>query len=112
MQDADEKNRRALGRQIRRYISEFDRTIDHLLFGSDWIMLGKEKGHASFATELTEFLKTELGLSNEMMDRVLKMNAVRFLGLKSGNQARERLDAFYRRHDLNEARLKVFDQAS
>jgi predicted TIM-barrel fold metal-dependent hydrolase len=108
-QASDAENRRNLGRQMRRYISEFDPKLDHLLYGSDWIMLGKEPRNATYATDLASFLKVEIGLDQQTLDRVLRLNAVRFLGLLKGNGARERLTSFYRRNSLDERRLEIFD---
>ncbi|MEH2565676.1 putative TIM-barrel fold metal-dependent hydrolase [Bradyrhizobium sp. AZCC 2289] len=108
-QTSDADSRRKLGRQMRQYISEFDPKLERLLYGSDWIMLGKEPRNESFATDIVRFLKSEVGLTLPTMERVLRSNAIRFLGLTPGNATRARLTSFYKRHDMNPQRLEVFD---
>ena len=108
----DLRDRRKLGRQMRQYVSEFDPKLDRLLYGSDWIMLGKEPRNESYATDLVGFLKSEVGLTPQTMEHVLRLNTISFLGLASGNAARARLVSFYRRHELDQRRLEVFDITS
>jgi predicted TIM-barrel fold metal-dependent hydrolase len=111
-QASDVDSRRKLGRQMRRYISEFDPKLDRLLHGSDWIMLGKEPRNESYATDLVDFLKSEVGLTPPTMEHVLRLNTISFLGLAIGNATRARLVSFYRRHELDLRRLEVFDITS
>ena len=75
-------------------------------------MLGKEPRNESYATDLVGFLKSEVGLTPPTMERVLHSNAIRFLGLAHGNAARARLAAFYKRHEMDQQRLEIFDTTS
>jgi len=111
VQTQDKLDRQTVGRQLRQYVSEFDPKLDRLVFGSDWIMLGKEPRSAEYAVDVIAFLKSEVGIKSQTtMDRVMRFNAVRFLGLAPGNQTRERLVSFYKRYELDDRRLEVFDQ--
>ena len=46
----------ALARTFKTYAQEFDPSLTHLLFGSDWVMLGREKGYTAYAEKLVSFL--------------------------------------------------------
>jgi predicted TIM-barrel fold metal-dependent hydrolase len=98
----------ALAQNFKSYADKFDPSLTHLLFGSDWVMLGREQGHASYANKLISFLTQQCGFSSESVDRILVRNAATFLGLERGGAGRERILAFYRRYGIPEVRLPNF----
>lgn len=81
---------------FREYL-RYDPDARHVMFGSDWVMLGIEKGwHAkpAYPARVATFLK-EAGLGPSAIDGVLYGNAVRFLGLETRGRTRSRLERFY-----------------
>ena len=104
----DAQQRRALAATLRRFVRTFDPGVRHLMFGTDWIMLGVERGNERYTEAVARFLQDECGFDAAAMDRFLFGNAVRFLGLARGEATRERLDDFYRRHNVA-GRLGAFD---
>ena len=92
----------------REYIHRFDPVVEHLVYGSDWIMLAREFGHTDYVATIADLLDA-LGLDVTAIERVFKWNAVRYLGLGSGEKTRQRLEYYYRRHRLDADRLRVFD---
>jgi predicted TIM-barrel fold metal-dependent hydrolase len=66
---------------------------DHMVFGTDWTMLGLQKGEEAYDAEVLRFLG-DAGLKGEGVDKVLRRNFMRFAGLERGDATRRRLDAF------------------
>lgn len=91
----------------------------HLMFGTDWIMVGNAEGFPEFGRSasnerytdsVTEFL-SDAGYSEDI-DNILFHNAVRFLGLGVEDRergTRGRLEKFYRSAGVNADWLKEFD---
>ena len=73
----------------------FMRTVgeDHMVFGTDWTMLGLQKGEEAYDARMLLFLR-DAGLDPDRIDKVLRRNFVRFAGLEPGQPSRQRLDAF------------------
>lgn len=86
-----------------------DPRMRHIVFGTDWIMLGNLPKVDTYAGQIRDFLRTDCGLDDEQMANVMWRNAVRFLGLGAGAQSRKRLETFYAKHGVDAARLKAFD---
>lgn len=63
-----------------------------LLYGSDWIMLEKEKISRNYLRHMINQFDTYIP---EARNQFIGENAVGFLGLSKGNQARDRLISFY-----------------
>jgi hypothetical protein len=102
---ADSAERARLATAFRKFIAEFDRDARHILFGTDWVMLGKESNHASYTIAVVDFLRRDCELDETRIQRILSENAVDFLGLRVPSHSRERILSFYRRHDLPETRF-------
>ncbi len=83
------------------YREMFDNECEHLLFGSDWMMLGQEPNHRFYIQYLIEFLDRKCNFSEKNINNILNNNAIRFLGIsKSDTQnskTRQRLKQFYQR---------------
>ena len=91
---------------MRRYL-ELDRGGRHLVFGSDWVMLGIEREYPrspGYVRRIADFLN-DCGLSENQIGGIMYHNALRFLGLGPSSAARRRLLAFYDRHGLPADRL-------
>jgi predicted TIM-barrel fold metal-dependent hydrolase len=91
----------------------------HLMFGTDWTMVGNAEGFPElgrrgaskrYTDRVIEFL-SEAGYSEDI-DNILFRNAVRFLGLGAEDRergTRGRLEKFYRTAGVNADWLKEFD---
>jgi hypothetical protein len=66
---------------------------DHIVFGTDWTMLGLVKGERGYDAAVRDFL-TEAGLTDAQITKALGGNFIRFAGLARGGASRRRLDAF------------------
>jgi predicted TIM-barrel fold metal-dependent hydrolase len=96
---------------LKSFVERFDPECRHLLFGSDWMMLGLERGHERYAEVIGGFLAEDCGLDTRQLNRVMYLNACRFMGLFAGDSTRERLERFYVQHNLDTARLPGFEDA-
>jgi predicted TIM-barrel fold metal-dependent hydrolase len=96
----DAQGRLRLADAFQRFARTFDPNLDHLMFGTDWIMTGVVPGDVNYTHAVTQFFKEDCGFDDNAMVRLLVGNAVRFLGLREGDIARERLRRFYQRNGL------------
>lgn len=94
---------------IRHYMANYDRDLRHIVFGSDWVMLGIEKGYDDYVATVVRFLQQDCGVDGEKLERVMYRNAARFLALGDDEPGRRRIIAFYARHGLPAERLPRFD---
>ena len=102
---ATPRERGLLAKSFNKWLELFDRGCDHIVFGSDWIMLGKEAGYNHYIESVNAFLRSDCGLSDDICDKIFRRNALRFLPLERGSLGRERLLAYYRANGLDERRL-------
>ncbi|MHA1164537.1 MAG: amidohydrolase family protein [Alphaproteobacteria bacterium] len=84
-----------------------------ILYGSDWSLLSKEYYYADYLPVVAHMYRRKIygvGEGAEMNARAfLSHNAIEFLGLRMGDKARARFEAWYARHGLDPAPLKRFD---
>lgn len=102
----DTREQAHLRRQMQRYLT-LDPGGRHLVYGSDWIMIGIEQQYPrppGYARRVADFLLS-CGLTEQQVSDVMYGNAVRFLGLQPGTRARQRILDFYARHGLPASRL-------
>jgi predicted TIM-barrel fold metal-dependent hydrolase len=88
--------RKAMRDRFKSFIARNDPAAEHLCYGSDWIMLGREAGHERYHLALGDFLRKDAQLNAAQLNNIYFANAVRFLGLQPGDQNRARLEKFYR----------------
>jgi predicted TIM-barrel fold metal-dependent hydrolase len=91
---------------MRRYL-ELDPGGRHLVYGSDWIVLGVDRNYArppGYVRRVADFL-ADCDLADAQVSDILYGNAIRFLGLDTQSVMRRRLLAFYERHNLPAERL-------
>jgi predicted TIM-barrel fold metal-dependent hydrolase len=93
---------------MKRWLAEFDPDCRHLIFGTDWAMLGIERAYQGYCARIRGFFRDAVGFDKTRLDRVFYGNAARFLGLRQGDAARERVLRFYDRHNVPRSRLPVF----
>ncbi|WP_457301555.1 amidohydrolase family protein, partial [Phyllobacterium sp. P5_D12] len=87
--------RDALAATFRRWVETFDPGIERLVFGTDWLMLGKERDFGNYIPEVDYFLQHDCGVSAEGRRRFFFENAINFLGLERGGGTRKRVLSFY-----------------
>lgn len=92
--------RERLARDIRTFIRAFDPAVDRLVFGSDWIMLGRERGNENYHGALAAFLRRDVGLEEGALAKVFGINAFRAIGWDGLSKAHSRMVSFYRKNDL------------
>jgi predicted TIM-barrel fold metal-dependent hydrolase len=65
----------------------------HLMYGTDWLMLGREPGSLAYYKKMTDRIGTVLNVTD--LNDFLWRNASRYLGLATGKATRTRLANFY-----------------
>jgi len=93
---------------VREWISQFDPECRHLMFGTDWMMLGLDKSYPDYTERVYQYFRRNIGFDGAMLARLFAGNAAAFLGLRQGDACRARLMSFYRRHGLPEDRIPTF----
>jgi predicted TIM-barrel fold metal-dependent hydrolase len=97
--------------EVRRLLGEFLRSYDpdarHLVYGSDWVMLGVEPGHERYLAIVEDAL-TPL-MNPAAVQRCMGLNAGRWLGLDAGGKSRARVTAYRKKHGLDTDWLMRFD---
>jgi predicted TIM-barrel fold metal-dependent hydrolase len=91
------------------YRDKADPRLEHLLFGTDWVMLGNLPKAETYTGQIHDFLSKDCGFGEEALANIMWRNAVRFAGLGAGAGSRRRLERFYAAHGLDQARLRAFD---
>lgn len=105
--DSDPKVREQLASLVKRWTREFDPKLEHLIFGSDWIMLGQERGYEHYLESVNSFLRDSCGFNDETRERIFRGNALNFLPLQRNSRGRQRLLAWYVGNGLDPQRLPV-----
>jgi predicted TIM-barrel fold metal-dependent hydrolase len=77
------------------WVREYDPKAEHILFGTDWVMVGIEKTSDVYTRYIVEFLQKDCHFSRGQVNRILRQNAGRYLGLRDGDKTRDRLLGFY-----------------
>ena len=99
---------RQVAQQLAAFTQKHDPEKRRLLYGSDWIMLGRESNHGGYFTQV-QSLASQAGFTVEDWNRITRHNAVAFLGLSPSSASRGRLHAWYAKHGLDNAVLTQFD---
>jgi len=92
---------------IKIWISKFDPQCNHLIFGTDWTMLGLDPAYEGYTSRIYSFFKDECGFNQAMLDRLFYENAIRFLGLRQNDGARKRLLEFYNKNNIPVSRFPL-----
>lgn len=93
---------------LRAWVKEFDPECRHLMFGTDWTMLGLDPAYEGYTARVYDFFGKDIGFDKARMDRLFWSNAAAFLDLQDTGVARARLLKFYARNGLPESRLPQF----
>jgi predicted TIM-barrel fold metal-dependent hydrolase len=82
------------------YPNHMEKIKKRMLYGSDWHVLRRMRGHQKFLEDYGRVLvKAEFYAEDELED-FRGGNAFEFLGLLPGGRNRERLESFYRAHGI------------
>ena len=100
--------REAIAGQIRAFLASFDANAERLVYGSDWIMLGREADQHRYFEEVQSLLG-QAGVTPAQWSSIARGNAIRFYGLGPGGAARTRLEGWYQRMQLDASALAQFD---
>jgi predicted TIM-barrel fold metal-dependent hydrolase len=109
--DTDAGQRKLAAEAVKRWFAEFDPECRRILFGTDWAMTAPVRDSEGYLPRVVAFLE-DVGLTQAQLDNVLFSNAVRFFGLRQGDQARSRLASYYAKHKLDARLLEKFDGVS
>lgn len=93
--------------QIRAFLTRFPEASGRLVYGSDWIMLGKEADHQRYFDSVRALLG-RAGVTPAQWAEMTRGNAIRLYGLGAGAPGRARLEDWYRRQGLDPAVLSQF----
>jgi predicted TIM-barrel fold metal-dependent hydrolase len=110
----DAAHRNATRSSFTAFRNTFHNSEDHLLYGTDWTMVGREEGfylRQRYMQLVAQFL-SECGYSDPAIEKIMFKNAVRYLGLTSDNKkqgTRMRLERFYADNGSDAGWMKVFD---
>lgn len=94
----------------RRWVDEFDPQCRHLMFGTDWTMLGLDASYEGYTRRVYDFFRDGCGFDQTRLDRLFSGNAAHFLGLRKGDTVRARLLKFYRLHNIPTSRLPLITE--
>ena len=92
---------------FQRWMNEFDPECRHLMFGTDWTMLAMESSYEVYTQSVYAFFRDKCRLDRARLDRLYFRNAARFLGLRAGDAARDRLLTFYAKNNIPASRLPL-----
>ena len=96
--DNDNNRRREVVRMLKSVNQEFDGLAQQLMFGTDWVMFGKEKnfsaygGNGQYADRVAAFLSAA-NFSDPSIERIMYTNAGNFLGSDSADDGRRQSSA-------------------
>ena len=90
---------RLLVANFRKFMQTYDRSNESLLYGTDWIMVGREPTHKVYQSAFSHFLD-DADVTEEVQQKIFFDNARRFFGLNRGGGGFDRLSRYYAKHDL------------
>lgn len=100
--------RQAIREQLKAWINTYDRDVRHLLYGTDWTMIGQEPEHNNYLSRLDAELALT-GLTPSERQNVFWRNAARYLGLGRGRRTRIRIENYCLERGIETGWLKAFD---
>lgn len=78
---------------------------DHLVFGTDWVMLAQEKNADAFAADARAFLREAFG--DAYVDPIMRTNFLRYASLNKGGQTFQRISTVYDNNPVLIGRLNA-----
>jgi predicted TIM-barrel fold metal-dependent hydrolase len=106
----DEEYRRRIRANLEQFIATYDRDVRHLVYGTDWTMIGQEPDHNLYLSRIHQQL-TQIGLNSDQLQNVFWKNAARYLGLVRGGKSRVRIANYCSDRGLKKSWLNAFATA-
>jgi len=94
-----EEDRAYLGSLLHDWIVANDPEARHIVYGTDWVMIGRHAFFARYGATIRDFLERDCKLTKQQIERVLVINPLRYLGLLAGPTL-ERILKFYSDREL------------
>ena len=82
------------GKALRRYLDRYDPAAEHIVYGTDWSMLGRIRGHEDYPARFADLLR-HAGLGPVARANLFYKNSRHFLGLQQGEKSYDRLRKYY-----------------
>ena len=95
---ADEDERSRFFDGLEAFFRDHPMAEDRLMFGTDWLLLAKEKGAKKYLRHFADGVLDRFG--PEIADKILGGNAARYLGLYPGDPSRARLEDYWSRNNI------------
>lgn len=98
-------------RVVKEWFRQFDPDCRHLMFGTDWMMLGVDPAYVGYTERVYSFFSSIFNGNAAKLERLFSGNAAAFLGLRTNDSVRARLLKFYDRYGVPKNRLPEFPNA-
>ncbi|WP_327496639.1 amidohydrolase family protein [Ensifer sp.] len=86
-------------KRLNAWLNAYDPTARHLMFGTDWSMMSRERNYNNYVARMVDGL-ARAGVGEELRQNIFWRNASRFLGLDRPGPTRERIAAYCKTHEL------------
>jgi hypothetical protein len=96
-----------LRRLLASFLQKYDQSARHLMYGSDWTMLGREPGHERYLSAVENVLGSIMDAA--ALQRCMGLNAGRWLGLGPEGKNRGRIERYRKSHGLSYEWLGAFN---
>ena len=106
---ATPERRSEIIRRLKEFRQSFDPRVQRMMYGSDWLLLGREPDSASYVRAI-QGVTEDLGFDAAQKARFFGLNAARFLGLRSDYRTYQRLEAYCRRNSIDREWLVAFNR--
>jgi len=98
-------------RVVKAWVRQFDPDCRHLMFGTDWMMLGIDPAYAGYTERVYSYFSSIFNGDAAKLGRLFSGNAAAFLGLRTNDAVRARLLKFYDKYGMPRSRLPEFPNA-
>lgn len=98
-------------RVVKAWVRQFDPDCRHLMFGTDWMMLGVDPAYVGYTERVYSYFSSIFDRDAAKLERLFSGNAAAFLGLRTKDAVRARLLKFYDKHGIPRSRLPEFSNA-
>lgn len=71
-------NRTSLSNAFKEFAAQSPDALKHIMFGTDWIMLGNESGYPKYTRAVFDFLSNDCGFTTDQVADIFVGNALRF----------------------------------
>ncbi|HEV7310102.1 amidohydrolase family protein [Ensifer sp.] len=86
-------------KRLNAWIQTYDTDARHLMFGTDWSMMSRERNYNNYVPRMVDGL-AKADISDGLRQNIFWRNASRFLGLDRPGPTRDRIAAYCVKHEL------------